>query len=101
MANHTRLRNVVAYVETFRALTEAAHTAQELQRISGLGERTTKNILRSMHRRGMVYVAVWRADRCGRHNTPAWKFGQQPDVPKPLPLSAAARTRAYRSRRDE
>ena len=90
--------NAVAYATVIEHLLSAPYTVDELIKLSGLAENTTWKFVKALHRRGLVYVAVWRTDRWGRHTRAAFKMGSMPDVPRPAPKTAARRSLERRQR---
>jgi hypothetical protein len=90
--------NAVAYATVLEALIEAPYTIDELIKVSGLADNTTWKFVTALRRRGLVYVAVWRTDKWGRHTRPAYKFGTMLDVVRPAPKTASRRSLERRQR---
>lgn len=90
--------NAIAYAILIEALVEAPYTVEELVKLSGLARNTTWKFIRALHRRRLIFVAVWRTDRWGRHTKPAYRLGSQSDVARPPPKTAAQRSLARRQR---
>lgn len=96
----------LAFAVLIESLVDAPYTIQELVTLSGFAYNTTRKFILALHRRRLVYVAVWRTDKIGRYTKPAYSFGSRPDVPRPpartaTQRSANARLRAMTRQHDE
>lgn len=95
------LGNSTAYAEAIYLLMHKGGTAQEIANDSGLAYNTVRKLIRALHRRRIVRVALWRKDALGRDRLPVWLFGSQPDAAKPPGMPLHERVRRYDDKRRE
>ena len=92
----------LAVVAMINALKDGASTYTELAEASGLHHTTIRRWLAQFrkptqgHPR-LVHIADWEEDHQGRRNTPAFAWGDKPDV-KSKPLGDAERKARVRDR---
>jgi hypothetical protein len=86
---------IVAHLVTWPA------DATKLVELSGLHHRIVKEFLRSLYRRGALYIVAWRKDARGAVRTPVFALKIRPsdkDAEKELKTRAEI-TRDYRARK--
>jgi DNA-binding IclR family transcriptional regulator len=86
------------YVAMLAHLAEGAVSAQDLAALTGLHIETTREFLKEMHKRKLVYIAQWDPRRNQRIKLPMYKLGEGIDRPRPPKLSPAEVTRRYKER---
>lgn len=87
------------------ALTVSGHTYDELAAISGLAKEAVARWVKALRKtepaKG-IYIERWAADRRGHPVVPVWRWGNQPDAPRPgRALTAAQQMAKLRARRKE
>jgi predicted ArsR family transcriptional regulator len=80
------------------ALYESSLTADELCKLTGLGDTTVRKIIRCLRRRGVLRVDVWRNDSMGRATIAAFRLGRGPDAVRRCAKTATERSADRRAR---
>ena len=86
------------YVSLLAHLTEGAVSAQDLAALTGLHLETTREFLKEMHKRGLVYIAQWDTRLNRRIKLPMYKLGEGIDKPRPKPIPSAEVAKRYKER---
>ena len=95
------LSSSTAYAEAIAMLIERGGTVPEVAEQSGLGYNTVRKLVRALHRRRIVRVALWRRDSLGRARNPVWIVGSGQDSSRPPGMSLEERVRRYDDKRRE
>lgn len=80
-----------------RELLAAPCTAIDLSAETGLRAETVRLYLRAMRSAGVLYVAAWVPDTCGRLTTAGYRIGTSKDAQR-QPMQAIEIKRRYRAR---
>ena len=82
-----------------KLLMEGTRTCQELAEETGLHVRTVQQYTYAMHKVGVVYIAGYEDDACGRGVVRIFLLGEGKDV-KRHKDTGATKAKRYREKRD-
>lgn len=82
-----------------RALIRGPHTLTELAEVADVSKPLVSAWVKEM-RSGLplAYIAEWKADSRGYFTVPAFRWGCEPDAPRPPAKSARQRVSEWRAR---
>jgi len=82
-----------------RALIRGPHTLTELAQVAGVSKPLVSAWLKAMRSDiPLVHIAGWMADSRGYFTVPAFRWGCEPDTPRPPAKSAKQRVADWRAR---
>lgn len=91
-----RMNSSDTFLNLIAQLQRDATSAHELSRQTGLCIDSTREFLRKLKGRKMIYVADWEIILNGRVKRAMYRFGTGKDVPRPAKASKSVICRKYR-----
>lgn len=95
------LGNSTAYAEAIAILIRKGGTTRDVSEHSGLAYNTCRKLIRALHRRKLLRVALWGEDSAGRKRIPVWLMGSGPDAARPPRMTEDERKQRYNAKRRE
>lgn len=89
------LSSSTAYAEAIAMLIERGGTVSEVAEQSGMRYNTVRKLVRALHRRGVLRIALWKRDGIGRERLPVYIVGKGPDAVRPPGMTQAERAQRY------
>lgn len=90
--------SAMTYAIVLKLLARGEYTMYELAEKSGLHYATVIDYTQALRKVGMIHITDWLPDSRGHYSLKVYKLGQGRDVPRPAPIQARERTRAYRAK---